>query len=70
MAQSMKEMIHEMTRIAAYCCLRKIKHSYSTNEDDAVEDGHGNSNHQRFTFGDTNVELWFLTWADITAEER
>lgn len=44
--------------------------SYSEEEDDAVEDGHGDSNCQRLTFGDTYVELWHLTWADIAAEEE
>lgn len=57
-----------MTRIAAQCCFCKIKCSYSTTEDNAVEDGHGDSNCQWLPFGDTNVELWRLTWTDITAE--
>jgi len=47
-----------------------IEYSYSKQEDDAVEDRHGDSNRQRFTFGDADVELRHLTWADITAEEE
>lgn len=43
--------------------------SYSTNEDAAVEDGHGDGNFQRHPFADTNVKVWCLTWTDVTAEE-
>lgn len=47
-----------------------MKCSYSTQEDDAVEDGHGDSDCQRLIFGNTDIKLWCLTWADITAEEE
>lgn len=43
--------------------------SYSTNEDTAVEDGHGDGDCQRYPFADTNIEVWRLTRTDVTAEE-
>lgn len=52
------------------CEVCPVKCSYSKQEDDAVEDGHGDGNCQRLPFGDTNLELWLLTRADITAEEE
>lgn len=43
--------------------------SYPTNEDAAVEDGHGDGDFQRYSFADANIEVWGLTQTDITAEE-
>lgn len=70
MVHSLKNVIHSMTSVAPQCCICKKKCSYASTEDHAVEDGHGDSDSQRLPFGDTNVELWCLTWADITAEEE
>lgn len=47
----------------------KTVSSYSTDEDTAVEDGHGDGDRQRYPFADTNIEVWRLAWADVTAEE-
>lgn len=47
----------------------KIISSYSTNEDAAVEDGHGDGNFQGYPFADTNVKVWCLIRSDVTAEE-
>lgn len=47
----------------------KIITSYTTNEDTAVEDGHGDGNLQRFPFADTNIQVWDLARTHITAEE-
>lgn len=43
--------------------------SYPTNEDAAVEDGHGDGDFQRYSFADANIEVWGLTQTDVTAEE-
>lgn len=47
----------------------QIISSYPRNEDAAIEDGHGDSDFQRYPFADANIEVWRLTRTDITAEE-
>lgn len=47
----------------------QIISSYSTNEDAAVEDGHGDGNFQGYPFADTNVKVWCLIRSNGTAEE-